>query len=397
MSLAEAHVGSGFTIGKLWTEKRYRSILFQLIALVLLVAFVYMIATNTIANLEALGVSYGFSFLSQPSNYDINQHLIDYDSTSTHGRAAIVGLLNTALIAFFGIILATLLGFTFGVLRLSNNWVVSRLVYVYIEATRNVPVLLQILLWHGTILNLPTAKNAIVFFSDTFFLSNRGLTMPGPQPEAGFQIVPIVFLAAVVGAIFFGRWAKRVQDQTGKIYPVVWINAAAIVGLTMLAFLVSGQPLSWEIAEMGRFNLKGGLTLRPEFIALWLALSFYTAAFIAEIVRAGIQSVSDGQTEAAYSLGLRPGRTTRTIIIPQALRVIVPPLTSQYLNLTKNSSLAIAIGYMDITATLGGITLNQTGQAMEAVMLLMAVYLSFSLITSMFMNWYNRRATLVGR
>ncbi|MHA1565075.1 MAG: amino acid ABC transporter permease [Alphaproteobacteria bacterium] len=397
MSLAEAHVGSGFTISRLWTEKRYRSVLFQLIALILLVALIFFIANNTIANLQALGVSYGFEFLSQPSNYDINQRLIDYDSTSTHGRAAIVGLLNTLLVAICGIVLATLLGFTFGVLRLSNNWVVSRLVYVYIESVRNVPVLLQILLWHASILNLPTVKNAFSFFSDTFILSNRGLTVPGPQPEPGFQIIPIVFLIAVVGAIIFGRWAKRVQDESGKIYPVFWINTVGIVGLTLLAFVVTGTPLSWEMAEMGRFNLKGGVTLRPEFIALWLALSFYTAAFIAEVVRAGIQSVSRGQTEAAYSLGLGPGRTTRMVIIPQAMRVIVPPLTSQYLNLTKNSSLAIAIGYMDITATLGGITLNQTGQAMEAVMLLMAVYLSFSLFTSLFMNWYNHRTKLVER
>lgn len=397
MSLAEAHAGNGFVISRLWTEKRYRSALFQLIALGLLVALIFFIANNTIANLRALGVSYGFSFLSQPSNYDINQHLIDYDSTSTHGRAAIVGLLNTLLVAVCGIILATVLGFTFGVLRLSNNWVVSRIVYVYIEATRNVPVLLQILLWHGTILNLPTVKNSVSFFSDTFFLSNRGLTVPGPLPEPGFQVVPIVFLAAVIGAIVFTRWAKRVQDETGKIYPVFLINTVGIFGLTILAFLVTGTPLSWEIAEMGRFNLSGGVTLRPEFMALWLALSFYTAAFIAEVVRAGIQSVSGGQTEAAYSMGLSPGRTMRLVVIPQALRVIVPPLTSQYLNLTKNSSLAIAIGYMDITATLGGITLNQTGQAMEAVMLLMAVYLSFSLITSMFMNWYNQRIKLVER
>ncbi len=397
MSLAEAHAGSGFTISKLWTEKRYRSVLFQLIALALLVALVFFIVNNTIANLQALGVSYGFGFLSQPANYDINQRLIEYDSTMTHGRAAIVGLLNTLLVAVSGIILATLLGFTFGVLRLSNNWVVSRLVYVFVEVTRNVPVLLQILLWHGTILNLPTVKNAFSFFSQTFFLSNRGLTVPGPVPEPGFQVVPIVFLAAVIGAIVFTRWAKRVQDETGRVYPVFLINIVGIIGLTVLAFLVTGKPLSWEIAEMGRFNLSGGVTLRPEFIALWLALSFYTAAFIAEVVRAGIQSVSRGQTEAAYSLGLRPGRTTRMVIIPQAMRVIVPPLTSQYLNLTKNSSLAIAIGYMDITATLGGITLNQTGQAMEAVMLLMAVYLSFSLFTSLFMNWYNHRTKLVER
>ncbi len=395
MSVAELSAG-GFDLRRLWTDRRYRSLLFQFGALAGLIVFIVFIVNNTIQNLAALGVNYGFGFLVQPSGYDINQQLIPYDSTSTHGRAAVVGLLNTLLVAVCGIVLATILGFIFGVARLSNNWLIARIITVYIEITRNIPLLLQILLWHAVIIQLPTARDAISF-SDTIFLSNRGLTIPSPVFESGFSLVPITFLVAIAAAIIFTKWARREQDKTGKIFPIFTVNTALIVGAPFLAFLFAGSPLSWNIPEMGRFNLRGGIPLRPEFVAMWAALSFYTAAFIAEIVRAGIQSVHRGQTEAAYSLGLRPNRTMRLIIIPQALRVIVPPLTSQYLNLTKNSSLAIAIGYMDITATLGGITLNQTGQAMEAVLLLMSVYLSISLLTSMFMNWYNRRIRLVER
>ncbi len=395
MSVAEISAG-GFHISRLWTDRRYRSLLFQLLALFGLIALIVFIANNTIANLRALGVNYGFGFLGQPAGYDINQQLIPYDSTSTHGRAAIVGLLNTLLVAVCGIILATILGFIFGVARLSNNWLIARIVTVYIEVTRNIPLLLQILLWHAVIIQLPTAREAITF-SNTVFLSNRGLTIPSPIFEDGFSLVPITLLVAVAAAIIFAKWARREQEKTGKIYPIFTVNALLIIATPILAFFFAGSPLSWNIPEMGRFNLRGGLALRPEFVAMWAALSFYTAAFIAEIVRSGIQAVHRGQTEAAYSLGLRPNRTMRLIIIPQALRVIVPPLTSQYLNLTKNSSLAIAIGYMDVTATLGGITLNQTGQAMEAVLLLMSVYLSISLLTSIFMNWYNRRIKLVER
>lgn len=395
MSVAELSTG-GFDVRRLWTDRRYRSLLFQLAALVALVAFIGFIVNNAIQNLAALGVNYGFDFLSQPSGYDINQRLISYNSTSTHSRAAVVGLLNTLLVAAFGIVLATILGFTFGIARLSSNWLIARIVTVYIEITRNIPLLLQILLWHAVIIQLPTAREAISF-PGTIFLSNRGLTTPAPIFESGFGLVPIALLVAVTAAIVFAKWAGREQDKAGKIYPVFTINTLLIIGAPILAFLFAGSPLSWEIPEMGRFNLRGGIVLRPEFVAMWAALSLYTAAFIAEIVRSGIQSVHRGQTEAAYSLGLRPNRTMRLIIIPQALRVIVPPLTSQYLNLTKNSSLAIAIGYMDITATLGGITLNQTGQAMEAILLLMAVYLSISLLTSIFMNWYNQRIRLTER
>lgn len=395
MSVAEVSAGSS-GLSRLWTEKRNRSVLFQLIALGLLIALIVFMATNAAQNLRALGVEVGFAFLSQPSNYDINQHLIPYTSTSTHFRAGLVGLINTLLVAGLGIVAATILGFTLGILRLSSNFLVSRLVGVYIEATRNVPVLLQILLWQGIIIELPKVREAVNFWQ-VFFLSNRGLTMPAPIFQPSFIAAPIALVAGIVAAVVYTRWAKRRQDATGQISPVFTVNTLLIVGLPILAFLVTGRPVAWEIPEAGRFNLVGGLVLRPEFISVWVALSIYTSSFIAEIVRAGIQSVSKGQTEAAYSMGLRPNRTMRLIIIPQAFRVIVPPLTSQYLNLTKNSSLGIAVGYMDITATLGSMSLGQTGQSMEVMLILMAVYLSLSLFTSAFMNWFNERTKLVER
>ena len=395
MSLIEQKA-SGFRLAQIWTERRYRSVLFQLLALFALVALVAFVANNTIENLRALGVSYGFDFLGQPSNYDINQRLIEYDSTSTHGRAAVVGLLNTLLVAVFGVILATLLGFTIGILRLSNNWLVARLATVYIESLRNVPVLLQILLWHGIILGLPRIVDAMNF-RDTVYLSNRGLAFPRPLFEPAFWFVVLAFAAGVGVAVFLSRRARRLQEQTGKITPVFWINTGLVIGLPIVVYVVTGFPVAWELPEMGRFNLRGGIALRPEFVALWLALSFYTAAFIAEIVRSGIQAISHGQTEAAYSLGLRPGRTLRLIIIPQALRIIVPPLTSQYLNLTKNSSLAAAIAYPDIVLVFAGTVLMQTGQAVEIIAITMGFYLAVSLIIAGVMNWYNKKMALVER
>ena len=290
----------------------------------------------------------------------------------THLRAMFVGILNTLLIAACGIVTATVIGFTAGVLRLSQNWLVSRLVYCYIEFTRNVPVLLQILLWYGIILEvLPHPKRAWEYSG--IFLSNRGLIIPQPVYEPAFLAVVVAFFVAVAAAIWFARHAKRVQETTGKRYPVVSIILGLIIGLPLIVFFLSGMPVSLNWPEWKKFNFAGGLPIRPEFLALGFALSIYTAAFIAEIVRAGIQSVSHGQTEAAHALGLRPNWTMRLVILPQALRVIIPPLISQYLNITKNSSLAIAIGYMDIVATIGGITLNQTGRALECMSIVLSV------------------------
>lgn len=386
-----------FELRQLWSDQRYRSIVVQIFFLIGLLAFIAFIVNNTINNLQQLGVETGYDFLFEPANYDINQRLIDYTSRSTHGRAAIVGILNTFVVAIAGIITATIIGFIAGVLRLSHNWLISRLVYVYVEITRNVPVLLQILLWHGIIVHsLPRPKNALEPVSG-MFLSNRGFSIPRPMFEAGMWAVLAGFLVAVVFAIGYSRYATRQQAATGKIYPVASVAIAAIVGLPLIVFFVAGMPAQLEWPELRGFNFASGVTITPEFVALWFALSIYTAAFIAEIVRAGIQSVSHGQTEAARALGLRPSWTTRLVILPQALRVIIPPLISQYLNLTKNSSLAIVIGYMDIVATIGGITLNQTGRALESMSIVLSIYLAISLSISLLMNIYNKRVALVER
>jgi len=386
-----------FRLSSLWTDKRSRAILIQIFALAALFAFLSFIVSNTISNLRLLGVETGYGFLGEPASYDINQRLIEYTSRSSHGRAAVVGILNTLLVAFCGIILATILGFIAGVLRLSSNWLISRIVYCYVEFTRNVPLLLQILLWHGIIVHsLPRPKQALEPATG-FFLSNRGFAVPKPVFEPAFWAVVIAFVVAVAVAIGFKRYAAKVQEQTGKQYPVFSICTGLIVLLPLIVYFLAGAPMSFDVPELKGFNFRGGLTVRPEFMALWFALSVYTAAFIAEIVRAGIQSVSHGQTEASYALGIKPNITMRLVILPQALRVIVPPLISQYLNLTKNSSLAIAVGYMDIVATIGGITLNQTGRALEAMSIVLGLYLFFSLSISSVMNWYNKRVALVER
>ena len=397
MTAMEHSAANGQRAASLLYDKRARAVFIQIFALAALFAFLAYIVSNTISNLRLLGVETGFGFLADPASYDINQTLIDYTSRSSHGRAAVVGILNTLLVAFCGIVLATILGFVAGVLRLSNNWLVSRLVYCYIEFTRNVPLLLQILFWHGLIVHtLPRPKQAMEPASG-FFLSNRGFSIPRPDFEPGFFAVVIAFFAAIAGAIWFARYAKRVQAATGKIYPVFTINLGLIVGLPLIVFLLAGVPVTLNWPELKGFNFQGGLTVRPEFMALWFALSVYTAAFIAENVRAGIQAISHGQTEASYALGIKPNWTMRLVILPQALRVIIPPLISQYLNLTKNSSLAIAVGYMDIVATVGGITLNQTGRALECMAIVLTLYLTFSLLISAGMNVYNKRVALVER
>lgn len=355
------------------------------------------LANNVVDNFEDLGKPFGFGFLQQESNYDINQTLIDYNSQSSHGRAAVVGILNTLLVAFCGIILATILGFILGVLRLSPNWLVNKLAYCYIEFVRNVPVLVHILLVHGILVHsLPHPKQAIGV-ADSFFLSNRGFYMPQPLFQPLFWLVIVAFVTGLIYAFWYRSSARIKQAETGQQSPVFWVMLASIIGLPVLAYVLTGFPIEWQLPEQGKFNLKGGMAIKPEFLALWLALSLYTAAFIAENVRSGILAVSKGQSEAALALGLPRKRTMNLVVIPQALRVIIPPLTSQYLNITKNSSLAIAIGYMDIVATIGGISLNQTGREMECMIIVLSLYLFFSLTISTIMNWYNKRIALVER
>lgn len=388
------------SLAKLWTNREARSVILQILTMAILVGFFAFIITNAIANLAAVGKTFSYDFLYEPASYDINQTLIAYTSRDTHLRAGVVGLLNTGLVAFAGVIMATILGFILGVLRLSPNFLLNKISYCFIEFTRNVPVLLHILLIHGLLVHsLPRPKVAVQDFNiaDMFFLSNRGVFAPKPIMEDLFYLVILAFVIGIAFTVWFRRYAKRIQDSTGKIYPVFMISLGAIIGFPIVVFIVTGLPLQWDIPEFQRFNFKGGMVILPEFMALWLALSLYTAAFIGEIVRAGITSVSHGQWEAAGALGIKRSRILNLVIIPQALRVIIPPLTSQYLNLTKNSSLAIAIGYMDIVATLGGISLMQTGKEMETMILVIAVYLTISLLISAFMNWYNKRIKLVER
>lgn len=385
---------------RLWYDKKTRSVIMQILTIALLFAFVAYIITNAVANLARLGKTFSFSFLFEPAGYDINQTLIHYTSQSMHLDAMFVGILNTLLVAVCGIILATILGFIMGVLRLSPNWLINRIVYCIIEFIRNVPVLLHILLLHGIVVHsLPHPRDIPDWanIGDMIFLTNRGLTLPAPIAQPLFWVVVIAFFGAIGFSWWYKRRAKKIQDETGKASPVFLVSLGAIVGAPIIAYIVTGGPLDWAMPAAGKFRIEGGMSVRPEFLALWLALSIYTAAFIAEIVRAGILAVKHGQWEASYALGASRGLTLSRIVIPQALRVIVPPLTSQYLNLTKNSSLAIAIGYMDIVATIGGISLMQTGKEMETMIIVLLLYLMFSLIISAVMNYFNRRIALVER
>lgn len=384
---------------RLWRNEGSRGVIIQIVTMVVLFALIAAIARNVVVNLAEVGKEFSFGFLAWPAAYDIGfSPFIEYTNQSTHLRAAVVGLLNTLLVAVCGCVLASVLGFALGIMRLSSNWLVSKISYVFVEFVRNVPVLIHILAIYSLVVTLlPPAKKAIDVGAGAFFLSNRGFYTPSPVFEPGAGLVGIAIILAIVIAVVFRRWAKRVQDQTGKAYPVFWISAAIIIALPGIAFLAAGMPLSWDIPALKGFNFKGGMAIKPEFLALCLALSYYTACFISEIVRAGILAISRGQSEAAHALGLQNNRTLQLIVIPQALRVIVPPLCSQYLNLTKNSSLAIAIGYMDITATIGGISLMQTGKEMETMIIVMGVYLVISLIISSFMNWFNQRIKLTER
>jgi len=360
----------------------------------LLFAFLF---NNTLTNLDKRGINTGFGFLSNTAGFGISQTLIAYDETSSFGRTFLVGLTNTLLVAALAIVAATLLGFLVGVGRLSKNWLLSKVTLVYIETFRNIPLLLQIVFWYMAIIPLlPMPRNSHSL-AEAFFLNRRGLEMPAPVTEAGFNLTLWAVAAAILAIIGLKRWAKIRQDKTGQIFPVFWTSVAILIGLPLLVFLLTGRPLHWDLPALKGFNFNGGLTIIPELAALWLALTIYTAAFIAEIVRSGIQSVIKGQIEAAASLGLRPRRTLQLVVIPQAMRVIIPQLTSQYLNIVKNSSLAVAIAYPDLVAVFAGTTLNQTGQAVEIIFMTMLVYLSISLLISLFMNWYNRRMALIER
>ena len=381
----------------LLTDPQVRAWVFQVVAVLAVVALGWYLFHNTQSNLAQRGILSGFGFLEQSAGFGIPQHLIDYTESDSYGRVFLIGLLNTLLVSVIGIVLATLLGFVIGVARLSPNLLVNKLATVYIEIFRNIPPLLQIFFWYfAVLLPLPGPKQSLSI-GDTFFLSTRGLNMPAPSMAGGFWRFLITLGLALLAVLLMARWAHRRFEASGQAFPALLTGLGMLVLLPAFAVLIFGSPFHWTVPELKGFNFRGGLVLIPELIALTLALTVYTAAFIAENVRSGIQAVSHGQTEAARSLGLKPGVTLRKVIIPQALRVIIPPLTSQYLNLVKNSSLAAGIGYPDMVSLFAGTVLNQTGQAIEVIAITMSVYLSISISISLLMNWYNKRIALVER
>ena len=395
-----------FRLSMLLNDTRYRSYTFQGISLDLLISVVVYLANNVMTNLRDLGLNISYEFLGSPAGYDINQTLIGYDSQSTNLRAAFVGIINTMLVAVLACTTATFFGVIAGVLRLSNNWLVRKLMAFYVEIFRNVPVLIWIIIIFTVLTAVLPGSRAYLgaepekeLFLGYFAFTNRGVYAPAPIWNAGSGVVIAVFIASIIGIFAYRRYAKNLLYATGKLLPTGWPTLAILIVPTVLAFFIMGQPIGLDAPDplANRFNLKGGIQIGAPLIALWFALSIYTGAFIAENVRAGIQAVSKGQTEAAAALGLRSGRIMNLVVLPQALRVIIPPLISNYLNITKNTSLAIAVGYADITATLGGITLNQTGRAIECVLLLMLFYLVISLGISMLMNVYNNAMKLKER
>ena len=404
MSLSAQADMSVFRLSMLINDKRYRSYTFQFLALMVLICLMASLGWNLMQNLAAAGLNISYSFLGEPAGYDINQRLIEYNSQSTHWRASVVGVLNTLLVAVLGCLMATIFGVIAGVLRLSNNWIVAKIMAVYVEIFRNIPVLIWILIINALFLAaLPQPRafrgdnpEATMLF-DAFAFTGRGIYMPKPVMYEGGWIVVAAFILSLIAIFVYRRYARKSLFDHGVVLPVLWPSLAILFVPTLAMFFLLGNPIGLEYPALKGFNFKGGIWARGSLLSLWFALSIYTGAFIAENVRAGIQAVSKGQSEAAASLGLRPGRIMNLVILPQALRVIIPPLISNYLNLTKNSSLAIAVGYMDITGTLGGITLNQTGRAIETILLLMAFYLTISLGISAIMNVYNNSIKLKGR
>lgn len=384
------------TSSHFWNDPAKRAIIFQLLLIAGLAACLYTIINNTLTNLDQRGITTGFAFLNNQAGFGILQTLVPYTESDTYGRTFIVGLLNTILVSVLGIIAATFLGFFIGVGRLSKNWLVNKICTVYVEIFRNIPLLLQIFFWYFAVLRtLPSPRESYEFMGS--FLNVRGLYLPKLVGGEGSGLVWLALTIGIIATLAIRSWANKRREETGQGFPVWQTALGLIVALPLVTLFATGQPFTVDYPALKGFNFRGGMTLIPELMALWFALTIYTASFIAEIVRGGILSVPNGQLEAASALGLPRGRTLRFIILPQALRVIIPPLTSQYLNLTKNSSLATAIGYPDLVSVFAGTTLNQTGQAIEVIFMTMGVYLVLSVLTSIFMNWYNTRKALVER
>ncbi|WP_445809747.1 amino acid ABC transporter permease [Yoonia sp.] len=398
------HPRETFRISMLLYDARYRSLTIQVVAAMLIMLFLAQLVDNTVTNLAVLGKDISFSFLWSTAGYDINQQIIPFTSQDTHARAALVGILNTLLVAVLGCILATVIGVLAGVLRLSKNWLVARVMTFYVECMRNTPLLIWILIVFAVMTEAtPQPRDfreggtAAMIFGDSVAVTNRGVFIPNPIWADGSGIVVAILILSIIGIFVLRYVARKRQEDTGQQLPVLRLSLAMLIVPVTLAFFALGRPITLDYPVLGGFNFEGGLQVRNSFIALWLALSLYTSAFIAEIVRSGILAVSKGQTEAAFALGMQPNRTMQLIILPQALRVIIPPLISQFLNLTKNSSLALAVGYMDARSTLGGITVNQTGRELEGILLLGIFYLITSLIISSAMNFYNSGVKLKER
>jgi general L-amino acid transport system permease protein len=379
-----------------WNDPVIRGWFFQLVVIGLFVLLAVYLVQNTMANLERQKIASGFGFLDKEAGFEIGDTIIPYSAADTYGRALLVGVVNTLRVAVIGIILATILGTLIGIGRLSSNWLLAKICEIYVEAFRNVPLLLWLLLIAKYIReSLPGPRQAWNLL-DAFFMSNRGLYVPVPEADPAHPYIGLAFLAGIGIAWAVARWARKRQEATGQQFPRIWAGFGIIIGLPLLVWLLSGASLKLSVPALSGFNFAGGSVLQPEFIALLVGLVLYTSAFIAEIVRSGILAIHRGQTEAALAIGLTRGQTMRLVLLPQAMRVIVPPMTSQYLNITKNSSLAIAIGYPDLVASVN-VTINQTGQAIEGILFIMAAYLSVSLSISLFMNWYNKRIALVER
>ena len=379
-----------------WLDPKKRTILFQLMTFAMVGLLAYYLTSNTLINLKKQSIATGFGFLQKESSFEIGESLIPYSAANTYARALLVGILNTVKVAFIGIVITILLGTIIGMARLSTNWLLSKLAAIYIEAMQDIPVLLQLFFWYAIFYETLPSPNQAISPGAGIYMSNRGVAFTIPEAHPAHTYMFLALLIGCVIVYLMRRWARLRQEKTGQIFPVFLVSMGILIGFPLLTWLAFGAPMKMNVPKLGGFNFEGGLTVSPEFIALLLGLVLYTAAFVAEVVRAGIQSVSKGQREAAMAIGLRPTLVLNLVILPQALRVIIPPLTSQMLNLTKNSSLAVAIGYPDFVSV-ANTTINQTGQSIEGVAIIMAVYLFFSLSTSVFMNWYNKRVALVER
>ena len=393
--LSAGHTSSETAIAW-WRDERKRAIIWQVLVVAALLAVVAFIVVNMIANLRRLGVPLGFDFLDSPAGFAISFSMIPITLESHIGRLIIVGILNTLLASAISIVLSTVLGFIIGVMRLSRNYLVSRLAAIYIEVVRNVPVLVQLLFWYIAIVKLFPNVRQSINLGDIMFLSNRGIYAPRAVPQDDFGIVFIALLIGIGIAVWLKRWASKRQMETGQLFPAISVGIGIIILVPVLAGLLFGNPVAWDVPVLKGFNFQGGFVLQPELTTLVIGLSVCTAAYIAEIVRGGIMAISHGQSEAAHALGLKSTWTLRLVIIPQALRVIVPPLTSQYLNIAKNTTLAGAVGYPDLYSIIGTAQ-NQTGRAVENVAILMAFFLTLSLLISLVMNWYNKRIALIER